>query len=51
MAFHAGSGPSAEINMTAGNPIRVSVQHGFDDQSITPDEAIAVQVSAACWLP
>lgn len=48
MAFHAGSGPSAEIDMREGNPIRVSVQQGFDDPAISPDEATATQVSDAC---
>ena len=48
MAFHAGSGPSAMIDMSEGNPIRVSVQQGFDDPSITPDDALATQVSATC---
>ena len=47
MAFHAGSGPSAMIDMSEGNPIRISVQQGFDDPSIAPDDALATQVSAA----
>lgn len=49
MAFHAGSGPSAMIDMSEGNPIRISVQQGFDDPSISPDDAMATQVSAACY--
>lgn len=49
MAFHAGSGPSAMINMNEGNPIRISVQQGFEDPSISPDDALATQVSAAQW--
>lgn len=51
MAFHAGSGPSAMIDMNEGNPIRISVQQGFDDPSISPDEALATQVSPANWIP
>ena len=47
MAFHAGSGPSAMIDMSAGNPIRISVQQGFEDPSISPDDAMATQVGAA----
>lgn len=44
MAFHAAAPPSAEINMTMGNPIRVSVQQGFDDPSIPQAEALMTQV-------
>ena len=44
MAFHAASPPSAEINMTMGNPIRISVQQGFDDPSIPQAEALMTQV-------
>ena len=44
MAFHAASPPSSEINMTVGNPIRVSVQQGFDDPSIPQAEALMTQV-------
>ena len=44
MAFHAAAPPSAEINMTAGNPIRISVQQGFDDPSIPQAEALMTQV-------
>ena len=44
MAFHAAAPPSSEINMTLGNPIRISVQQGFDDPSIPQAEALASQV-------
>ncbi len=44
MAFHAAAPPSSEINMTVGNPIRVSVQQGFDDPSIPQAEALMTQV-------
>lgn len=44
MAFHAASPPSAEINMTVGNPIHISVQQGFDDPSIPQAEALMTQV-------
>ncbi|DBA94647.1 hypothetical protein WJX77_011870 [Trebouxia sp. C0004] len=43
MAFHAASPPSAEINMTMGNPIRISVQQGFNDPSIPQAEALMTQ--------
>ncbi|KAL3160801.1 hypothetical protein ABBQ38_009212 [Trebouxia sp. C0009 RCD-2024] len=43
MAFHAVSGPSAMIDMNQGNPIRISVQQGFEDPSISPDDALATQ--------
>ena len=44
MAFHAAAPPSSELNMTVGNPIRVSVQQGFDDPSIPQAEALMTQV-------
>nr|QOL01212.1 putative extracellular protein TR9_020 [Trebouxia lynnae] len=43
MAFHAGSPPSAMIDMSPSNPIRISVQQGFDDPSIAPDAALSTQ--------
>ena len=44
VGFHVASPPSASINMTAGNPIRISVQQGFDDPSVPPQEALMTQV-------
>ena len=44
MAFHTGSPPSPMLNQTEGNPIRISVQQGWNDPSVTHDEAAMTQV-------
>lgn len=43
MGFHVAAPPSAVINMTEGNPIRISVQQGFDDPSVPQNEALSTQ--------
>ena len=48
MGFHVAAPPSAVINMTEGNPIRISVQQGFDDPSVPQNEALSTQVSPVC---
>lgn len=49
MGFHVAATPSAQINMTEGNPIRISVQQGFDDPSVPQDEALSTQVRASAF--
>ena len=36
--------------MTEGNPIRISVQQGFDDPSVPPEQALMTQVTKLCQL-
>lgn len=43
MAFHTGAPPSPMLNQTEGNPIRISVQQGWNDQSVSHDEAAMTQ--------
>ena len=44
MAFHTGGAPSIMANETEDNPIRISVQQGYDDPSVSKDEAAMFQV-------
>ena len=50
MGFHVAAPPSAVINMTEGNPIRISVQQGFDDPSVPQNEALSTQVLPVCLI-